>query len=241
MEAFYFKRIISYFIMPLQLSLVFLIAGIVLLWLGKRQRLGKILATVGVCLLVLFSNHAVSRPLLGLFEHRYPPLNEVRPGVTWIVVLSAGVVKSSEPPLFSRFPASSLYRFLEGIRIWRMQGGGKVLFTGPSAELARQTAISQGIPAEDIATAPDCLDTADEAAAASRLMNGQPCILVTSASHMPRALELFRRKRIDPIAAPAEFRTFGKHLYPLCDVNGLQDTTTFAYEAIGHIWTAIAK
>lgn len=241
MEVFLFKKILSYFLFPLQFCLLILFLGLLFLWFGKRQKLGKILVTAGACLLVIFSHQVIATSLLERIEGAHPPFAEARGDVAWIVVLSSGVDESSRRPFFNRFPASTLYRLLEGVRVYHLQGGGKVLFTGPSAALARQYALSSGIPSEVLFTAPDVLDTDDEAREASRLMKGQPCILVTSASHMTRAMELFSRRGIHPIAAPAEFKAVGSTPRPVPDVAGLEKTTVFFYEAMGQVWVNISK
>ena len=42
------KTIVSYFLLPYPVILTLLVAGLVLLWFTKRQRVGKILVSVGV-------------------------------------------------------------------------------------------------------------------------------------------------------------------------------------------------
>ena len=48
-------------------------------------------------------------------------------------------------------------------------------------------------------------DTEEEALYVKRIVKNKPFILVTAAYHMPRAMELFKKEGLSPIAAPTNF------------------------------------
>jgi uncharacterized SAM-binding protein YcdF (DUF218 family) len=66
------------------------------------------------------------------------------------------------------------------------------------AQLARDL----GIPQDSIVVLDKALDTAQEARAIAQRLGHSPFLLVTSASHMPRALEQMTRAGAVAIAAP---------------------------------------
>jgi len=61
---FLVKKFLSRLFLPLPLCCELLVAGILLLWLSKRQRLGKSLVSMGVLLLLLLSNAQIGDLLL---------------------------------------------------------------------------------------------------------------------------------------------------------------------------------
>ncbi|MCH7750439.1 MAG: YdcF family protein [Acidobacteria bacterium] len=52
---------------------------------------------------------------------------------------------------------------------------------------------------------PRSLDSKDQALAIQALVGGDRFVLVTSASHMPRTVAMFRKVGLDPIPTPTEY------------------------------------
>jgi uncharacterized SAM-binding protein YcdF (DUF218 family) len=133
---FLFKKILAPFFFPLPLILGLLIAGLILLWFTKRQKLGKILAACGTAILMLLSFNSISKGLLKSLERRYPPLNcsESSHGhagpIRGIVVLGGGHVSDEKLPITSQIGASSMSRLVEGIRQQRLHPGSKLILSG---------------------------------------------------------------------------------------------------------------
>ena len=71
---FVVKKIVALFFYPVGLCLGILILGLFCLWATRRQRLGKVLVTLGTVLLLLLSTSFISSGLLVPLEHRYPAL-----------------------------------------------------------------------------------------------------------------------------------------------------------------------
>ena len=61
---FLVKKIVALFFYPVGLCLGILILGLFCLWATRRQRLGKVLVTLGTVLLLLFSTSLISSWLL---------------------------------------------------------------------------------------------------------------------------------------------------------------------------------
>jgi uncharacterized SAM-binding protein YcdF (DUF218 family) len=106
---------------------------------------------------------------------------------------------------------NSLPRLVEGIRLWRENPGAKLIFTGAaaqnnpvsSAEVTSRVAQSLGVPLSAIVTLDKPRDTRQEAAEVAKVVGKTPFLLVTSASHLPRAMIFFQQQGLDPLPAPA--------------------------------------
>ncbi len=127
------------------------------------------------------------------------------------------------------------------------------------ASLAAETAEDLGVPPQFIVTLEETLNTAMEAAAVARYLDtvvdfdrssdtaetadkSGGVLLVTSASHMPRSMELFRRAGLDPVSGPAQYLTdtSGRHAWKLMpNAEALQKTETVFYEVLGMAWARI--
>ena len=83
-------------------------------------------------------------------------------------------------------------------------------------------------------------DTESEAHLVASIVGNQPFILVTEASHMPRALALFKKQGTHPIADPTDFRTSHvqatepQDLFP--DAEELRVSQRAVYEYLGLAW-----
>ena len=64
MSLFWVKKFLTPFLMPLLLVVYSLAAGVGLLWFSRRQRLGKMLVSAGLLLLLALSCDVVSNSLL---------------------------------------------------------------------------------------------------------------------------------------------------------------------------------
>ena len=216
------KKIVALFLYPVGLCLGILILGLVCLWATRRQRLGKVLVTLGTVLLLLYSTSFISSGLLVPLEQRYPallhpetlswgPKDSTSP--KWIVVLGGGHVSDPRLPANSQISAPALGRVVEGVRLHKAVPGSKLLLSGgavfdpvPEAEVMAQIAVLLGVKPQDITLESDSRDTAEEAEIIAKMIGRETFILVTSAAHMPRSMALFRRRGMQPIPAPADFR-----------------------------------
>jgi uncharacterized SAM-binding protein YcdF (DUF218 family) len=116
-------------------------------------------------------------------------------------------------PLSSRLGSPTLHRLLEGVRLWRLLPGSRLLLSGgqgfghvSEAELMARAAGLMGVAAEHVVLESQSQDTAQQAEFLAPRLAGQRFILVTSALHMPRAMFLFRRQGLDPAPAPTDYQ-----------------------------------
>jgi uncharacterized SAM-binding protein YcdF (DUF218 family) len=229
-----------------------LFVGLFFLWFTRRQKSGKIIITVGVVVLTIFSLGFLSNTLLGVLENEHSPLTDLQKlkGVKWIVVLGGGVVSDNRLSANDQISASSLSRLVEGIRIHTNLEGSKLIFSGgavfdpiPEAKVLADVALSLGVGEENILLESVSKDTEDQAQNIqkfAKLHENERFVLVTSASHMPRAVALFRRFGLRPIAAPTDFQVKRQTgINPLSfspSSSGLTKMERVFHEYLGLLW-----
>lgn len=212
--GFTLKKIIGSLLMPLPLFFLACLFAIVLFKRG-RIKLAKGLLVFSVSCLYLFSIQPVAHFLASPLEMAYPKYNYQ--DVQFVAVLG-GYHKSDErQPITSLLSVDSLNRLNEGIRIVKQNPEAKLLLSGSKdrddiahAEAMAQVAEMLGISRSSMILFTEAKDTDDEARHWASLTKGQDLALVTSATHMPRAMRLFTKYGIKPIPAPTGHRTTGQ-------------------------------
>ncbi|MDR5899523.1 ElyC/SanA/YdcF family protein [Halomonas vilamensis] len=203
--------------------------------------------TLAMLLLLLAAWAPVADNLLVPLESQYPAWEkwpEDR-NIEAVVVLGGGWQPNRPWSITGRFSESSGVRLMEGLRLWYQRpslplvvsgGGGNSEMT--MAHGYAEAAEALGVPRMRIMTLVSPTDTAEEAKAVQALFgeNAQ-VLLVTSASHMPRAMRHFEAAGLSPFAAPTHYladRTEGLGLaYWLPSASELRKTERAIYEALG--------
>ncbi len=228
---FEFKKIVGPLLSPLPLCLELLMIGVVLLWLTRRQRLGKTLVTMAGFLLILVSSEGISGRLIQTLEEQYPPLtmsslqSRTSGGeettIPWIVVLAGGVNPNPVLPIQLQVSHDSRVRLLEGVRLYHMIPGSKLVLTGgvgypleSEATVLSRLAQTLGVNKDDMVLETLSRDTKDHPLNVGLIVKDDPFILVTSAVHMPRAFRLFAKQGMNPIPAPAGHWKPKKFVWP---------------------------
>ncbi|MFO8156133.1 MAG: ElyC/SanA/YdcF family protein [Pseudomonadota bacterium] len=245
------------FLLPVPLVIIGLLIGLLLLRLDHR-RSGTAIVAGSALLLALFAWPPFGAWLVGPLERQYTPITDpaalaalTRPervGPVRVLVLGAGHWPSAERPLSSELSATAIARLAEGVRLHRALPGSRLVTSGagepPSmAATAAALARSWGIEAVDIHPTP--ANTAQEARVAAERFGDAPLVLVTSASHMPRAMALFRARGLDPVPAPTHYL----HPPPEADLwrvraqrpsaTGLRMSERAIYEYLGLAWAQL--
>jgi uncharacterized SAM-binding protein YcdF (DUF218 family) len=205
----YLKGCVAALTAPLTLALLLGAAAAVVAWRGrKRAALGLLAAALGVALAA--SVGAVGDWLLRPLEARYPPLRDQSARqARWIVVLGSSYTPDPGIPVTAALDQDSLVRIVEAVRLARLNPAARLLVSGGAADgLPRpaqgyaELARDLGIDAASLVISDRPLDTNEEAHEVVKVVGGEPFILVTSAYHMPRAMQLMRRAGARPVAAP---------------------------------------
>lgn len=244
---FALKKFVGGLLLPLPLLLLIIGFAILLLWFTRWQKTAKTLLTAGWLALLLLSLQPVADGLLKPIEATYPTWRG-EPKAQYIVVLGGGYTWNSQWAPSSNLINNSLPRVTEAIRLWRANPGAMLIFTGAraignpvsTAEAGARVAESLGVPREAIVTLDTPKDTEEEAAAVARRIGDAPFLLVTSASHLPRAIRFFRHQGLNPLPAPANQMAITSTLNPwervIPSPLWLMHSERASYEMMGRIW-----
>lgn len=244
---FTLKKIIGGMILPLPLLLMLIALGLLLVWFTRFQRSGKIVITTGWLVLLLLSLQPVADGLLRPIEDKYPTW-QGNQKVAYIVVLGGGYTWDDKWAPSSNLINNSLPRLNEGIRLWLANPGSKMIFTGApaktnpvsTAEAGARVAESLGVPRAAIITLDSPKDTEEEAAAVKQAIGDAPFLLVTSASHLPRAMIFFEHAGLHPLPAPANQLAVSAPLNPweraIPSPAWLMHSDRVGYETLGRLW-----
>jgi len=251
---FLVKKIISPFFMPLPACLFLALLGLFCLWFTRKQKAGKVLLTISTVFLGLLSYGAVSDMVARPLEQKYPPLAKFESlnNVKWIVVLGGGSGVDPVLPFSTYLSEASLKRLSEAVFIHNRLPGSKLIVTGrsgfegftPVAEVMASTAEEWGVDREDIIVEKKAADTKDHVIYVKEILGNDPLILVTSASHMPRAIALFRKHGMAPIPAPTDYMVKEREgvLTPGVFFPGpgaLEKAESAIHEYLGLIWARL--
>lgn len=123
-----------------------------------------------------------------------------------IVVLGHGHNSNPNIPLVSQFYYAGLARVTQAVVLANQFPNAQLFFTGyggadpvSAADKASELAQSLGLDADRIRRYPTPRNTAEEALAVKKDLLGKQTLLLTSASHLPRALGIFRDAGIENI------------------------------------------
>jgi len=100
-----------------------------------------------------------------------------------------------------------------------------------------------GVPREHVVLENRSLDTEEQARRIKAYVGDTPFALVTSALHMPRAMALFQKHGLYPLAAPAgRLVNQGKRLTPwdfYPSSRNLRDMEMAVHEMLGLLWIKV--
>ena len=244
---FTLKKYIGGLMLPLPLLLLIMAVGLGLLWCSRFQRSGRVLVSLSWLLLLLLSLQPVADRLLQPIEQRYPTWRGSEK-VAYVVVLGGGYTWDPAWAPSSNLINNSLPRLAEGIRLWRENPGAMLIFTGAAArtnpvstaEAGARVAESLGVPRDRIIVLDAPKDTEEEAAAVKARIGDAPFLLVTSASHLPRAMIFFRHAGLRPLPAPANQLAVAAPLNPwekaIPSPLWLMHSDRVGYETLGRLW-----
>ena len=209
---FIMKKWLGGLLMPLPLSLLLLFIALLLLFFSKKQTLAKWITLISFIILVTFSLLPTAYYLNKPLERRYAPLLVAEQSLDYILVLGASGVHDKSLPITGQLSAIALSRFSEALRLYYANPNAKLVVSGSGfgdtqshAQLLQTLATSFAIPVNKIIRLDNTKDTAQEAQAMSALIKDKRAALVTSATHMPRAMQLFARYQASPIPAPTMY------------------------------------
>lgn len=210
------KVLVAQLLMPLPVLLSLMLLGMLLVRAGWRRR-GLVTSAAALGLLLLASWAPVADRLLAPLEGQYAALHDlpVESDLAAIVVLGGGWHADAPWSITGKLSESSAIRLMEGVRLWRQRPALPLVVTGASrdpeqAPVARgyaEAARQLGVPPARLQVLDTPTDTGLEARAVREALGAEArVVLVTSASHMSRAMQHFHRAGLRPLPAPTHFQ-----------------------------------
>jgi len=248
----FFTKILAALLAPLSLVLISIAVGVALRVLHLRKA-GNSMMILGLVLFLVFSSEPISRGLLLPLESRYEPIRDFSElqHVRWVLVLGSGASDIADHPATIRLSGVAGLRLIEGLRVYRalpdstlILSGGSVFGNAPSATVMSRAAVDMGADPERLRIHPNPRNTHEEARLIYEAIGDEPFILVTSASHMPRAMALARKAGTNPIPAPTALRTVSASspkdpAFYLPSAKALEMTERSFHEYMGLAWAKL--
>lgn len=248
---FWLKKVLSFVAVPLPCALVVIAAGAILLR-TKRRRLGRVFVVGGMVVIAAVTNGAVAHLLTDPLEHRYPPIPELHSGLPAaladaqaVVVLGSGHQDNPRLSALNQLSPAGLSRLAEALRLLRHLPQAQLIVSGmpglsrvSHAQVSETAALSLGIEQTRIVRLDDPRDTYEEVMELRRRLGDKPFLLVTSASHMPRALGMCQKAGLHARPAPADYMLSDWRWSEVLswDAGALNASTRSLHEWFGRMW-----
>ncbi|GGN14107.1 YdcF family protein [Shewanella putrefaciens] len=230
--------------MPIPFILLLLLVS---LFIWRRTMAKYLVASAFILLLFLSSQLSVStlvRPLESIYPINSAPIS----GQCFVMVLGSSHSDIQAATAVQSLSAVALARLSEGIRqlglgqdcILIVSGWGGELTQISHAEMMAKAAVELGVDKSKIIQFPLARDTLEEAQYLKWELGDSSFRLVTSASHMPRAMAIFIGKGLLASAAPTDFRARDDFWWRLTADN-LVSSQRAIHEYIGRLWLWIKQ
>lgn len=227
--GFTLKKIIGALIMPLPF---FMLVGLIGLWYLHRNRIKRakkflIISFIGI---FIFSYNPISNALLHSLESQYQAPQKIIPKVHYVLLLGGD---------FDRRAYGVLTLYHKNPHLIIITSGHKGREEVAEAIKSKQKLMDMGIPAHLIIAHSTPKDTIEEAQTMKKLVGTKPFYLVSSASHLPRAMALFQKQGLKPIAMPSGYLEKRTLWLNFISANEAYKTQIALHEYIGLLWGKI--
>ncbi len=247
---FVLSKTLGYLVLPSNLLMATGLIGLALLF-TRFRRLASWLIVTSLVLIALVGYSPLGRVLLLPLEDRFPPWDASRGAPDGIVVLGGAIspdISAARGVVALIGPAE---RVTVTVELARRYPNARIIFTGGTASLDQSAPLEApfavkefmalGVAHERITAEEQSRNTIENAVFSRLLANPKPgerWLLVTSASHMPRAIAAFRAAGFPVEAYPVDWRTRGRRdaAEPFVSFAGGLAMTDYA----AHEWMGLA-
>jgi len=245
---YYLSKIFWLFAQPLNLAILLVLLSLVAFALHWR-RTGFAFGGSAFLILFLSAWTTLGALMLHPLEDRFPRPAEPPAQVAGIIVLGGGFEGGVNRARGGYELNASGDRFVEAAVLARRYPEARIVISGGSgalmlegeadADTAPRLLEALGVERSRMVLENRSRNTYENAAFSRALVEPKPgevWLLVTSAFHMPRSMELFRKAGFPVIAWPADYRTAGTERLGLAEDNvhdSLQNTALAMREWIG--------
>ena len=181
-----------------------------------RLRWVRKLLLSSLLLLVALSSPLIANPLIGLLESwHHPPQLTQMDHFDAIVILGGGINEkgslrpATEPSSLSRNRTTcgvDLYQQGHAPTVVLTGGNDRIFGTGPPEAIEmRRWAVRLGVPESATKIDTEARNTYENATGTKRLLGPASILLVSSASHLPRAVPVFTKQGFRVTPAPCDY------------------------------------
>jgi uncharacterized SAM-binding protein YcdF (DUF218 family) len=244
------KKWLGGLLMPLNVSLILLLVAFV--FCLRRRAVAAVFPLGGAIVILLLTSNAnwVNHQLQSLERlHERPTI--LANQFDFVVVLGGGHIADPLLTPMEQLSRASVARILKGVEVTKANPGARLIVSGyggteqlANAELMRRVAQEADIVPASLITVPKASNTEEEARLISAYIGDRPTALITSATHMDRALSHFKKfsNRITPVATDFQGKIPQKSLPSyeyLPDARYMARFDTVWHEKLGGLWLEI--
>jgi uncharacterized SAM-binding protein YcdF (DUF218 family) len=253
MNLLEFFRVISWLVLPPSIFIIILFISVFLIKINKKNLSIVLILFVGISLYLL-SIEPIKDKILYPLEYKYPfpDLNKLKCDA--VITLGGGLyLKSPEENGKASLKAPVVKRLVTTFKIWKKKKR-KIVLTGgrplnkrkyPSeAEIMANFLEDLGVPKRYLILEKNALNTYQNAKNTKEIIKRykwKNICLVTTASHMPRAVAVFNYFGIKTTPVPTDYKTSIKYnatsYFP--QARNFEDSISGIHEYIGLIFYKI--
>lgn len=202
------KHLIEFVLMPSGLiTLLILTAGA--FYLLKHGRIAAYTIACAALAYVVFGSGLTAFWLMGHLEYQYASEQDLKATtpINTLVVLTGYARRDERIPITGQVNSSSGFRLLEAARIFARTRRMTVIVSGNGEVpiIMRDLLMDLAVPRANLVTDQESSNTYESAIHLRERLTGKRFYLVTSAGHMPRAMQVFLKQGLQPIPAPTEY------------------------------------
>jgi uncharacterized SAM-binding protein YcdF (DUF218 family) len=246
---------VAFFLQPYTLFVLLTGLGLANLWRRRRDSRGRLaLVSAPYAVLVGLSLPISGYLALGSLEWGYPPppAQGSRPDAQAVVVLAGNIAPPDSVRRQAELGHTTVYRCAHAAELYHQGAPLSVLVCGglidpsaacpPAAVVMRDFLVEMGVRPADVMVEPGSQTTHQNAVEAAKVLRRYglgKVILVTEASHMPRAARCFRKQGIEVVPSACRYRATRFDLSPfgfLPTINGAQGCLDAFHEWLGLAW-----
>lgn len=243
---FFIKKAIALLATPIGFTLLLLLIS--LLTFKSKPRLSFKSLLFAFVFIFTCSFNPVAERLLAPLEQKYPSFTHSDKTIDYIAVLGCYHVNDDTLPAISKLKSCSLQRLNEALRIANMYPNAQVITSGhlvnspiSNAQVMKEAAVELGFDENKVIVEGFAKDTEEEAELIALRATRKNLVLVTNASHMPRAVNYFKHYGLDVIPAPTGHMVKGLELdkswqYYMPQLTALEKTSRAFYAYLSLAW-----
>jgi uncharacterized SAM-binding protein YcdF (DUF218 family) len=216
--SYVLSKLLWFVLRPGTFALLVSLVGLAAVWRGRRWGRWPLLAGLGFFVMVIVT------PIGGLMliplEERFQRPDPAPAQVDGVIILGGAVDQNLTEARGIPALNGAAERMTEAIVLARRYPAARIVFTGgqgslihgglSEADVARALWSAMGLPEERVTYESESRNTHQNAVLTRALVNprpGETWLLVTSASHMPRSVGVFRHAGWPVIPWPVNYRT----------------------------------